>query len=373
LDAYGFAAHVGLVLFSNSDSINYACPLTPLLEVFREVVDDASMKGDTALYDALDVGRQHLMTWHKKHPKAKMRLLCLSDGKDTCSKLQAWRVAQQLQECNIVLDAISIGDEHDSRLKAIAKSSGGYFFKPTSLAMALQLNELETMLSQCDRQVTGRPRVSSDYSLSFFEGFEMDRFDPMENKIPERKQVPELKDKVVSLEKAVGGVKSEPSSSACVGASRSEPQPQATAAAAAETKRPVAARLPKLDTRDRQKRVMQEMQLLLTTPHPEFDVYVSDSNIFFWRVVVTGPDSTPYKDGCWCFYVRFGEKYPQLAPEIRFVVPIRHININSYGLVCHSILGRNYTMETTMKNIFDAIYSLLLNPGHCGCVCIFCC
>ena len=54
--------------------------------------------------------------------------------------------------------------------------------------------------------------------------------------------------------------------------------------------------------------------------------------------------------------------YPQKPPELRFLTPIYHCNINSQGRVCHSILDRNYTPDTRVKQIFDCIYGLLMTP-----------
>lgn len=39
-----------------------------------------------------------------------------------------------------------------------------------------------------------------------------------------------------------------------------------------------------------------------------------------------------------------------------------HCNINSSGRICHSILDRNYTTDTRVKEILDAIFGLLLIP-----------
>jgi len=76
----------------------------------------------------------------------------------------------------------------------------------------------------------------------------------------------------------------------------------------------------------------------------------------------SGPDSTPYKEGTFVLYCRFPPNYPQAAPEIRFVTPVKHCNINCYGRICHSIFDRNYTVDTNMSTILECIYGLLLNP-----------
>ena len=42
--------------------------------------------------------------------------------------------------------------------------------------------------------------------------------------------------------------------------------------------------------------------------------------------------------------------------------PIIHCNINCYGKVCHSILDRNWTPDTSMHDIFSCVFGLLLTP-----------
>eukprot|EP00479_Gromia_sphaerica_P001354 TRINITY_DN11534_c0_g1_i1.p1 TRINITY_DN11534_c0_g1~~TRINITY_DN11534_c0_g1_i1.p1 ORF type:complete len:93 (-),score=13.89 TRINITY_DN11534_c0_g1_i1:280-558(-) len=77
---------------------------------------------------------------------------------------------------------------------------------------------------------------------------------------------------------------------------------------------------------------------------------------------MTGPESTPYRSGVWVLYVDFPPDYPQAAPEIRFITPIKHCNVNSYGRVCHSIFDRNYTTDIPLSMILQCVYGLLLSP-----------
>jgi ubiquitin-protein ligase len=57
-----------------------------------------------------------------------------------------------------------------------------------------------------------------------------------------------------------------------------------------------------------------------------------------------------------------GDNYPMSPPEARFITPIYHPNINRHGRICHSILDRNWTLDTSTKDLIDTIYSLLLVP-----------
>ena len=42
--------------------------------------------------------------------------------------------------------------------------------------------------------------------------------------------------------------------------------------------------------------------------------------------------------------------------------PTKHCNINAHGRVCHSILDRNWTAETTLGRVFEAVFGMLLSP-----------
>jgi ubiquitin-protein ligase len=44
------------------------------------------------------------------------------------------------------------------------------------------------------------------------------------------------------------------------------------------------------------------------------------------------------------------------------MTPIYHFNINHHGRNCHSILDRNWAVDTNNTALVDTIYSLLLVP-----------
>lgn len=39
-----------------------------------------------------------------------------------------------------------------------------------------------------------------------------------------------------------------------------------------------------------------------------------------------------------------------------------HCNVNSVGRICHSIFDRSYNAHVTTREIFDAVYGLLIIP-----------
>jgi ubiquitin-protein ligase len=147
---------------------------------------------------------------------------------------------------------------------------------------------------------------------------------------------------------------------------------------------------------------MHEMKQLLRHPHPAIDVYPSETeDLSFWQLVVRGPEGTPsvfkkpkrrkkrrkkregkrekkeysifsiwsvlltfrcflflspsYSQGTFLVYMRFPKDFPDTAPEMRFVTPILHCNINSHGRICHSVFDRNWTSATSIRTVLECV------------------
>ena len=47
---------------------------------------------------------------------------------------------------------------------------------------------------------------------------------------------------------------------------------------------------------------------------------------------------------------------------MRFVTPIKHANVNPHGRICHSVLDRDWTVETSLHDVLSWVYGLLLTP-----------
>ena len=47
-----------------------------------------------------------------------------------------------------------------------------------------------------------------------------------------------------------------------------------------------------------------------------------------WKITLTGPKDTPYKNGVFILNILFLPDYPNKAPEVYFITPIYHLNIN---------------------------------------------
>lgn len=330
--AYDFPVQLGLITFSSE--VKYVCPLTALYDEFRDHIDDVEGRGDTKLYDALNLAQEKLIdakkVWKNKGQDVKLRILVLSDGNDTKSSENEFKIAKLLASNNIVCDSIIIGSDINDDLRAISKVTNGYSFHPYKLQDALKLNELEVMLFSDQRPKT-KPTDNSIITQFSFNKYKSSYRYPFDKCDDENQPIHKCQEKkIVRKSCTIPVVEHDEFENAKIN--------------------------------NRSKRIMREMKHLILENHPAMDVYMSDNDLNEWKIIIEGPDSTPYKGGTWLITCTFPNGYPLFPPEIRFNTEIKHCNINSYGRVCHSILDKNYTEDISIKTIFNCIYGLLLNP-----------
>ena len=88
-----------------------------------------------------------------------------------------------------------------------------------------------------------------------------------------------------------------------------------------------------------------------------------------WRITLTGPKDTSYKGGLFFMNIHFPPDYPNKAPEVYFITPIYHLNVNpcapkkegdeSLGHVCISTLNwwkPEYKIREVLLNIYSLFY-----------------
>jgi ubiquitin-protein ligase len=90
------------------------------------------------------------------------------------------------------------------------------------------------------------------------------------------------------------------------------------------------------------------------------------------RVMIIGPDHTPYANGCFFFDIKLPSNYPEVAPEVKFLSTgggsIRfNPNLYKCGNVCLSLLGTWsgpgwVSGHSTLLQVLVSIQSLILVP-----------
>ena len=121
--------------------------------------------------------------------------------------------------------------------------------------------------------------------------------------------------------------------------------------------------------------IKKEFDDINSTPVQNIGVTVGlvNDNMFEWQATIIGPADTPYKNGLFILNIKFPDNYPESAPEVCFVTPIYHLNVNphapkssgyqSLGHVCVSTLNdwkSGCKMREVLTNIFALFY--LANP-----------
>ncbi|KAI6660015.1 hypothetical protein LOD99_14356 [Oopsacas minuta] len=326
--AYNLHNVIGLTLFATDIKVHSR--VTELFERFKQKVDIVMAEGRTKLYDAIIEGIRQLTEFMEKYKECRKRIICLTDGEDCLSKKTPLHTARLALENQVIVDSILIGSGN-RKMKAISMASGGCCFLPPSLTEALKLFEMEEVLTLANRQIKPLCQLDllTESLLRRIENPTLYKY----NEKPPRLIPQELDAPVVSvrtkLQRAANG-------------------PVLTPGGGGEERRV--------------RRILKELSIMQREKHPNLELYPNENDVGFWRMLLTGPEFTPYQSAVFLLYVRFPLNYPEGPPEIRFITPIYHCNINSSGRICHSVFGRNYTSDMEFRALMDCVFGLLCEP-----------
>jgi len=118
-------------------------------------------------------------------------------------------------------------------------------------------------------------------------------------------------------------------------------------------------------------RIIEEFKDLTRNPISNCGITISlqNENYRLWNVSILGPKDTSYRGGLFFMNVKFPEEYPLKPPEVYYVTPIYHLNVNPraprssedipLGNISLSILSwwkPEYKMREVFINIFGLFY-----------------
>lgn len=341
--AYNYKNHVGLVAFSSHAKV--VMPISHVLENFRRATNELKCGGDTALWDALALAGDQIEQYAPRFPSAKKRIVVISDGMDNKSTTNtSHSIASNFLRKGISVDSVSIGNEDNTDLRTLSYLLGSYRFHPTSLTNALAICEMEPFLSLSQRPQITLPLQNLTHSSHVYTQFNTSRRHATatlvtDDTVPPIREHPNMGDDFVQLT-----------------ALASNGNFTGTAVTATRDNATGRSRL-------RVPRLMNEIRAIAARGgHTKYDIYISTTDLSFWKIVMEGPDSSPYSDGAFLLYLHADEGYPRLAPKARFVTKIKHPNVNAHGRICHSIFDRDWTSDTSIRAVIDTIYGLLYQP-----------
>ena len=83
---------------------------------------------------------------------------------------------------------------------------------------------------------------------------------------------------------------------------------------------------------------LDEMRLMVANPNASMDIYVSEVDMAFWKIVMSGPTSTAYSEGTFALFVHMTDTYPQKTPAVRFITPVLHPNVSKIISLFHTLI-----------------------------------
>ena len=311
--AHKLQTRVGLITFSSRSNIYVRQNITSNLEHFEKKLDGITTNGMTAIWDALHKAKDLLVKHKSGKREIKCRIILLTDGLSNDSSSNPDEVCSELYSNDIVLDAIVIGTNMTADLFRMAKHTGGYGFNPNTRNLLCQIPMLETFID-----IRTRPDIIK-IPIGIFRTSTPKAADmPTAYDFPPCRQHPNQDDDFIALhdvdrylfKRRKRAIKDSVFTS-CI-----------TNIMSWAGEGPSSSKTFGLG-----QAVHHEIKAMIENEHDFMDVYVSESNMAFWKVAMQGPPDTPYESGTFLLYVELGAQFPMVAPTARFITPILHPNV----------------------------------------------
>ena len=376
ISAYRLPTHLGLVTFADKKYIRVNQEITPVLYDFKDRLDEVVAQRSTAMFDAMLKAAIMLESFGSINAEAKRRIILLTDGEDNCSGIDPEALCKMLFEHDIVLDTIVIGTGQTRELFKMAKHTGGYAFNPKTRDLLFQNFLLDGFVD-----INTRPNIQKiaidNYSLSLPKAADMQtKYD-----FPPRRSHKCETDNYISLKQAAKRYTRRSDSS-----SSSKDFLNSCSSSLSSSTTLTNGRTKVSGVAGSGRILANEIVGMINCAHPSMDVYVSESNMSFWKVVMAGPQG-PYEKGAFLLTVELGDYFPLRPPSVRFITPVLHPNISKvcpnsvafldsqveltgskHGQICHEIFNREWHngihVYEVLQHIWGIFFSLEVNINH---------
>lgn len=96
---------------------------------------------------------------------------------------------------------------------------------------------------------------------------------------------------------------------------------------------------------------------------PMFKLARTNDDMFHWEALIRGPGDSLYEGYGFKLDIKLPDDYPTSAISLKFVTPIKHVNVNGKGDICMDILKNNWSSALNMRTVLISLISLLGQPN----------
>lgn len=94
-----------------------------------------------------------------------------------------------------------------------------------------------------------------------------------------------------------------------------------------------------------------------------FSVNMVEDDMYHWHAILYGPPDSLYHGYNFKLDIVLPSDYPYSPPRVKFITPIKHVNVNSEGDICLDILKGNWIPSQNIRSILLSIRLLLAEPN----------
>jgi len=110
------------------------------------------------------------------------------------------------------------------------------------------------------------------------------------------------------------------------------------------------------------RRILKETQRLQAEPVAGIKCEPFPENPRHFKVVLSGPDETPYEGGIFHLELFLPADYPMGPPKVRMLTKLYHPNFDMLGRICLDILKDKWSPALQIRTVLLSIQALLSTP-----------
>eukprot|EP01097_Dermamoeba_algensis_P001730 TRINITY_DN1650_c0_g1_i3.p1 TRINITY_DN1650_c0_g1~~TRINITY_DN1650_c0_g1_i3.p1 ORF type:complete len:155 (-),score=34.50 TRINITY_DN1650_c0_g1_i3:178-642(-) len=112
-----------------------------------------------------------------------------------------------------------------------------------------------------------------------------------------------------------------------------------------------------------QKRLQKEFTDLVKDPPSWLKATLFNDNIFKWKVLLLGPDKSPFEKGVFELQIDVPTEYPFKPPKFTFLTKVYHPNVKSDGQLCAEMLTPDWSPQLRIQEVLLTVRQMLAEPN----------